>query len=494
MTTTPLANAASPRRRQPLRRRLTVGLVVLVVVVLVGAGLAMTLAVRSFLLDQVDRELIDVADSLALQGSLDPTGLRGGTVVVETDGRGQLIQPPLIVRGRGDGDSDTDDQHAGTQGPSAGSPLSSDDLSQLSAASARPTTMQFSTLGKYRVVQGVETAGHYVTVGLPLGQIDETLGRLLLIEGLVLAAAALIVAVGGGWLIRHDLLPLDRVATTARRVAKLPLSSGTPSLEERVPRAAPGTEIGDVAEAMNEMLDHLEGSLATRAETERQLRQFVADASHELRTPLASIRGYSELSRRPDADAADRGTAMIRIESEATRMSTLVDDLLLLARLDQGRPLLHTPVDLSRLTAEAAADLAVTHPNHPVSVDLPNEPTYVIGDEDRLRQVLANLLANAVQHTPEGTSVQVQVRPESNRVQLQVTDHGPGIEPDFQPHAFERFARADESRARASGGSGLGLSIVAAVVEALQGSVTLESRPGHTTFTVDLPESVAPSD
>jgi len=449
----------------------------------------MTLAVRSFLLDQVDRELISVAASLAQQPILDPTGLRGGTVVVETDADGQIIHSPLVVRGRGDNDADSDEGNA-SDNPT----VTSDDLGRLVQASGRPSSTELSALGNYRVVQVSDTVGHLVTVGLPLGQVDETLGRLLLIEGLALAGAALVVAFGGGWLIRRELLPLDRVAGTARRVATLPLSAGKPSLDERVPEAAPGTEIGDVAEAMNEMLDHFEASLETRADTERQLRQFVADASHELRTPLASIRGYSELYRRPDVDADGRQMAMTRIESEANRMGTLVDDLLLLARLDQGRPLLHEPVDISRLAAEAAADLAITNPDHPLSIDLPSQPTYVLGDEDRLRQVLANLLANAVQHTPEGTQVEVEVRSEADHVQLRVTDEGPGIQPSFQPHAFERFARADESRARASGGSGLGLSIVAAVVEALQGSVTLDSRRGQTTFLVDLPRSTAPAD
>jgi two-component system OmpR family sensor kinase len=367
--------------------------------------------------------------------------------------------------------------------------LSDSDLTELASSASSPTTTELSNIGSYRVVQVTDGSGHHLTVGLPLDQLNETLGRLLLIEGLTLAGAALVVAIGGGWLIRYELLPLDRVSKTARHVASLPLGSGTPTLEERVPDPAPGTEIGDVAEAMNEMLDHLAASLETRAETERQLRQFVADASHELRTPLASIRGYSELYRRGEMDSQGRSNAIGRIESEATRMSALVDDLLLLARLDQGRPLLHEPVDLSRITAEACADLAVMHPNHPVSVDLPGTPAYVVGDEGRLRQVLVNLLSNAVQHTPEHTPIEVGVHVGSGRVQLQVTDSGPGIDPLFQPHAFERFSRADESRARASGGSGLGLSIVSAVVQALQGTVALDSRPGYTRFVVDLPAS-----
>ncbi|HVQ89147.1 MAG TPA: HAMP domain-containing sensor histidine kinase [Actinomycetes bacterium] len=463
-------------------------LVALVVVVLVAAGFAMTLAVRSFLVEQLDRELVSTATNLARSPTPSEAGLRDRTVVVETDTNGQVIHPPIIVQGNGDHDSDSDDQQPGG-GNTNSAGLSSDDLIALSGATGPPSTVQLSGLGSYRVVQVNDIAGHRVTVGLPLDQVDETLGRLLVIAVVTLAAAALVVAVGGGWLIRRELIPLDRVAGTARRVASLPLDSGTPRLDERVPDATPGTEIGDVAEAMNEMLDHLDASLETRAETERQLRQFVADASHELRTPLASIRGYSELYRRHDVSDVDRQTAMSRIESEADRMATLVDDLLLLARLDQGRPLLHEPVDLSRLAAEAAADMTVAHPSHPITVKLPTEPAFALGDEDRLRQVLANLLTNAIQHTPEATPVEVSVVLVGDRVRLSVVDQGPGITAQFQAHAFERFSRADESRARASGGSGLGLSIVFAVVEALNGQVTLESGPGRTQLLVDLPNA-----
>lgn len=443
----------------------------------------MTLAVRSFLYQQIDRELGNTALSLAAQSPPSYAGLRGGTVIIETDEKGNLVRSPVVVQGRGDYDHDTDDNPSSQKDGT----LTSDDIASLVESSGSAATLSLDHLGKYRALEIDSSLGKHLVVALPLTQVDETLGRLLLIEGLALAGAVLVVAIGGGWLIRHDLLPLDRVAKTAKRVATLPLGAGTPNLDERVPAVAPGTEIGDVSEAMNEMLDHMQASLEVRAETEHQLRQFVADASHELRTPLASIRGYSELYRRHDVDEAGRQNAMGRIESEAGRMGTLVDDLLLLARLDQGRPLEHRSVDLVRLAAEASTDMSVTHPHHPVSVDLPSTPITVLGDEDRLRQVLANLLSNAVQHTPQGTHVRVAVRGLGTRVQLEVADDGPGVDPDFLPHVFERFTRADESRARASGGSGLGLSIVAAVASALGGIVTVDSRPGQTTFLVDLP-------
>jgi two-component system OmpR family sensor kinase len=222
------------------------------------------------------------------------------------------------------------------------------------------------------------------------------------------------------------------------------------------------------------------------------LRQFIADASHELRTPLVSIRGYAELYRRSDADAAQRATAMARIESEAKRMGVLVDDLLLLARLDQGRPLQREPVDLTRLAAESSADVRVTAPRHRLVLELPPEPVYVVGDEDRLRQVLVNLLANATRHTPEGTPVTVRVAAAADEGVLSVVDEGPGIPESLQPRVFERFTRAEESRTRATGGAGLGLSIVAAVVGALDGDVAVDSRPGHTAVTVRLPLAAVP--
>jgi two-component system OmpR family sensor kinase len=312
------------------------------------------------------------------------------------------------------------------------------------------------------------------------------LTRLLLIEALTLAAAALAVGLGGGWLVRRELLPLDRLARTAREVASLPLTRGSQRLEQRVPAEAPGTEIGDVTEAFNDMLDHLDLSLEERAETERQLRQLVADASHELRTPLTSIKGYAELYRRRDVSEDDRQVALRRIEAEADRMQTLVEDLLLLARLDQGRPLLEDDVDVCVLVAEICHDFSLTAHGHPISVDLPEGPAIVVGDEGRLRQVVSNLLANAVQHTPASTPIEVSVAKQTDSVLLTVTDQGPGMPSDFQPHAFDRFSRADVSRTRASGGSGLGLAIVAAVVAAHGGKVQLTSSSSGTAVAVTL--------
>jgi two-component system OmpR family sensor kinase len=225
-----------------------------------------------------------------------------------------------------------------------------------------------------------------------------------------------------------------------------------------------------------------------------QVRQFVADASHELRTPLAAIRGYAELSRRSRQPMTEEISHVLnRVESEAKRMTVLVEDLLLLARLDAGRPLAHDPVDLTMLIVDAVSDAHAAGPRHSWQLDLPEEPVTVIGDGARLHQVLANLLANARTHTPEGTSVTVGVSATSGAAVLKVTDAGPGIPGDLQPHIFERFARGDSSRSRAAGSTGLGLSIVHAVVTAHRGTVSMRSAPGETVFTVRLPLHPAPT-
>jgi two-component system OmpR family sensor kinase len=270
------------------------------------------------------------------------------------------------------------------------------------------------------------------------------------------------------------------VAATAHRVAELPLASGEIDLSERVPERLTDerTEVGQVGSALNAMLDHVEDSLAQRHRSEQQVRQFVADASHELRTPLATIAGYTELARhRPETS----GTALAKVETESARMTTLVEDLLLLARLDSGRPLEREPVDLSRLLLEAVDDVRVVDPERSWRLSLPDEPIIVTGDGARLHQVVSNLLTNARKHTPPGSTVTVT----ATRRGFTVHDDGPGFAPELAPHAFERFTRGDAARTR--GGAGLGLSLVEAIVGAHGGRVTLESRPGDTTITVTLP-------
>src|SRR5262249_46973424 len=274
---------------------------------------------------------------------------------------------------------------------------------------------------------------------------------------LVTGSAVLITLVVAGWagalIVRGTLRPLRRVAATATRVSELRLDRGEVQLAQRVPErdTDPNTEVGQVGNALNRMLDHVGSALEARHASEMQVRQFVADASHELRPPLAAIRGYAELSRRSRAPISGEIAHVLgRVESEAKRMTGLVEDLLLLARLDAGRPLAHDPVDLTMLVVDAVSDAHAAGPRPFWQLDLREEPVTVVGDQQRLHQVLANLLANARTHTPEGTTVTVAVSATTDFAVLQVIDFGPGIPEELQPHIFERFARGDSSRSRAA--------------------------------------------
>jgi two-component system OmpR family sensor kinase len=342
---------------------------------------------------------------------------------------------------------------------------------------------------EYRMMSKIVN-GETLYVGLSLENVNSTLLTVAAFTGCVIAGSLLIAGWGGALIVRRTLKPLDRVAATATRVSELKLDAGEVRLAQRVPESDtdPRTEVGQVGAALNRMLDHVGNALEARHASEMQVRQFVADASHELRTPLAAIRGYAELSRRSRQPVpAEISHVLNRVESEAKRMTALVEDLLLLARLDAGRPLAQDPVDLTMLAVDATSDAHAAGPGHYWQLDLPDEPVTVIGDGARLHQVVANLLANARTHTPEGSTVTVKVGAVPNAAVIQVIDNGPGIQPDVVPRIFERFARGDSSRSRAAGSTGLGLSIVHAVVTSHRGKVGVQSRPGQTVFTVMLP-------
>jgi two-component system OmpR family sensor kinase len=363
-------------------------------------------------------------------------------------------------------------------------------------ADGRPVTVDLGDRGSWRVETQNSPDGDQRVIALSLRETNAVLLKIAMVTG-----GAVLIAVGiAGWagavIIRRTLRPLDRVAATATRVAELRLDRGEVRLAQRVPvgDADARTEVGQVGAALNRMLDHVGNALEARHASEMQVRQFVADASHELRTPLAAIRGYAELSRRSRAAVPEEIAHVLgRVESEAKRMTGLVEDLLLLARLDAGRPLAHDPVDLTMLVVDAVSDAHAAGPGHFWQLDLPEEPVTVVGDQQRLHQVLANLLANARTHTPDGTTVTVAVSATSDVAVLRVIDFGPGIPAELQPHIFERFARGDSSRSRAAGSTGLGLSIVSAVVTAHRGTVSVESRPGRTVFTVALPLAPVPA-
>jgi two-component system OmpR family sensor kinase len=374
--------------------------------------------------------------------------------------------------------------------------------------------------------------------GLPLSSVYDTLHELAVTELVVFGTVVLLACVLGTMWVGLSLRPLRRVAATAAQVAELPLESGTVELPAGVPDTDPLTETGQVGAAFNRMLGHVQSALARRTASESRLRRFAADASHELRTPLASIRGYAELALRHPGDSPEPVIhALNRVLSESRRMTVLVDDLLLLARLDAGRPLDSEPVDMSRAAIDATSDARVARPGHRWVLDLPDDPVMAGGDEHRLQQVLVNLLSNAGRHTPEGTTVTVKLiadpasggaphcagsgrgsapaasgwpagengedglamvgrgtPPAGPRLVLSVTDDGPGIPADLLPELFERFTRADTARSHSDdhASTGLGLAIVDAVVAAHGGAVQVTSRPGLTRFAIILPRLAEP--
>jgi two-component system OmpR family sensor kinase len=334
----------------------------------------------------------------------------------------------------------------------------------------------------WRMVVARNTDGSIAVTGLPLGLTEATSNRL---TALTLAASGmvlLVLALVAWWVIRLGLRPIDALARTADEIAEGDLS-------RRLEPAPPGTEAGRLTEAFNGMVHQIEFAFAERSASEERLRRFVADASHELRTPLTSIRGYADLMQSGALDEPmARADALRRIQDESGRMAELVDDLLVLARLDQGRPLERLPVDLVAVAADAVKDVRAVDPDRPVELVMPDRPVIVQGDEGRLRQVVANLLTNARVHTPARTPVTVRVSVEGVAAQLVVADQGEGMTPEVAARVFERFYRADASRSRDRGGSGLGLSIVAAVAEAHGGRAGVESAPGAgTRVTVELP-------
>jgi two-component system, OmpR family, sensor kinase len=363
--------------------------------------------------------------------------------------------------------------------------------------------------GDYQLTAVRGDDGDVLFTGIPLNAMEHTLGAVEIAEAAVFGVVLLLIGGVGTGLVRLSTRPLRRVAATATMVAELPLDTGEVTLPPRVPDDDPRTEVGQVGAAFNRMLHHVESSLARRTASENRLRRFAADASHELRTPLAAIRGYAELALRNREPVPEDVThALHRVEAESARMSVLVDELLLLARLDAGRPLAQDPVDLTRLAIDATSDARVAAPSHRWLLELPDAPLMVRGDESRLRQVLANLLGNAAKHTPADSTVTVGVTTAAyippgagnghtaslQAVQLSVTDDGPGIPPELLPELFERFVRGDSSRSHAAGSTGLGLAIVKAVVNAHQGTVAVTSRPGRTSFTIRLPRLPDPSD
>jgi two-component system, OmpR family, sensor kinase len=479
-----------------LRGRLIAGLVVLLAVACAAVGIVTYLSLRGFLLGQLDQNL--QAASTRFEMCVNPPpGYQPPGATNDHDSDNQPHDPATCAY--------TPGQAAGTFSAALSSGavttaqitygdchLSLADretLARLPANGHPYTERLYSLHADYRLMATRADTGQILITGLPMTTMIDTLQKVELTEAIVFAAALLLTAIiGTGW-VRLSLRPLRRMTTTAGAVARLPLASEV-DVPHRVPDADQRTEVGQLGAAFNRMLGHVESALARREASEGRLRRFAADASHELRTPLAAIRGYAELARRhPGTLPPEVEHALGRVEAESARMSALVEDLLLLARLDAGRPLESRPVDLTRLAIDATSDARAAGPDHRWQLELPEGPVLVQGDDQRLHQVLANLLSNARTHTPGGTTVTVALGPDHARgvAELSVTDNGPGIPEELQPDMFERFVRGDSSRSRAAGSTGLGLSIVAAVIAAHHGTVSADSGPGGTRFTITLP-------
>jgi two-component system, OmpR family, sensor kinase len=483
------------RAMQTLTARLVLTTVALVVLVTVLVAAITTLAVRGYLTNQLDQQVVaSVAraqHSPALPDEPEPSGDRRadpGSDAHAGDGlgdlRGQGVGTLTAVwpspNSAGLGDVIVQGRHGSTSRPRlSASALAAVDRLPVDAAPHEVTLPHF---GEYRVAVMAVGDGK-VAAGLPTREVSDVVGNLVGWQALLIALGALAAVAGGQALVRRQLRPLRQVAATAHDVARMPLAEGEIHLAQRVPEELTDehTEVGQVGAALNTLLVHVESSLSARHRSEQQVRQFVADASHELRTPLATILGYSELAQHHPEDVGVLRSAVGKVDEESRRMTSLVEDLLLLARLDSGRPLEQQPVDLTRLLMEAVSDARVLAPDHQWRLDLPQEAVEVVGDERRLHQVATNLLTNARKHTPPGTTVTVAVRPG----RFVVHDDGPGFPPELADHAFERFARGDVARNR-EGGVGLGLALVDAIVTAHGGRVSLHSRPGDTRVDVRL--------
>ncbi len=491
-----LSRPAKTRRVWSLRLRLLVGQVVVLAVVCVGITAVTELALRHHLLKQLDEQLAGASyRSSLLYPEPKHQGWRREPRPYPRPGPGPRFldapgQPAGMVAAVVSKGKTLDSGYLTSSGSRAALTSTAQTQLQQIAGSRTPLTMNLDGLGRYRVVAAPSHSGDDVIVtGLSMSNIDATMFRMLVIFTIVTLVAMVAATTAGVVIIRQALAPLRRVVQTASEVADLPLDRGEVELPVRVPEsdANPFTEVGQLGTALNRMLDHIVAALSARQASETRVRQFVADASHELRTPLAAIRGYTELTQRMGDDQEAVAHAMSRVASETERITRLVEDLLLLARLDSAQPLEREQVDLSRLAVDAVSDAHVAGPDHQWELDLPEEPVVVPGDAARLHQVVANLLANARIHTGAGTVVTTRLTTEPTYSVLQVIDNGPGIPVGLQSEVFERFARGDSSRSRKGGSTGLGMAIASAVVKAHNGTITLNSSPGHTEFTVRLP-------
>ena len=479
----PLSRVRTPLSLWSLRNRLILASVVLASFAIIASDFAANAALRTYLISQVDDQLINISNTSL--NRLD----RAGIAPLESDDKNSPFKILEPLRGVPTATSitllDIDGNLIGQVGGELGGKnfaVTGLKIAEVSQYKNRPFTIEGRD-GEPDIralAQMLPTGMGSVIVADSLEKVDKTLSQLrflFLILGLI---ALIAIAMAARWIIALGLKPLEAVEDTAEAIAAGDLSA-------RLPAAKPDTEVGRLTTSLNTMLARIEESFTARLESENKLRRFVADASHELRTPLTAIRGFAELHRQGAVVGEEKTKELInRIEKESVRMSSLVEDLLLLARLDQSRELAKEPVDLNTLITEAVASARAAGPNHPIEIKLEASEIFVLGDSERIHQVIANLLANARAHTPNGTQISITAMQGVSETTIAVSDNGPGLSKADQDRIFERFYRADPSRVRNSGeGSGLGLSIVDAVMKAHGGYVTVKSEVGQgATFTL----------
>ena len=471
----PLSRVRTPLSLWSLRNRLILAAVFLASLAIIASDFAANTALRSYLISQVDNQLINISSGSLER--LDRAGIAPQNEVEESRSPFRVLQP---IRGVPTSTSLTLLDREGNLIGQVGGELAGQNfgvtglkVSQVEKYKNKPFTIEGE--GRNPDVRALAlvlpTGMGSVIAANSLQEVDKTLSQLRFLFFFLGLIAIFLTALVSRWIIAISLRPLDKVEETAEAIAAGDLSA-------RLPAAKPDTEVGRLTTSLNMMLSRIEQSFSVKVESENKLRRFVADASHELRTPLTAIRGFAELHRQGAVSGEEKTKELIsRIEGESIRMSSLVEDLLLLARLDQARELDFEPVDLNTLIVEVVASAKAAGPDHPIELNLPQQELFVLGDSRRIHQVVANLLANARTHTPLGTKINVTARQTLAEVIIEVADNGPGLSKSDQERIFERFFRADPARVRHSGeGSGLGLSIVDAVMKAHGGYVSVKSE------------------
>jgi len=480
----------SPLRNWSLRNRLTAGVLVLSSIGFIGAGFVVQSTLRGYLIGQVDNQLLSV-----IGGTSARVGKAG---IAHEENEENSAQPTTAITPLNRVPTTVSVTLLNSSGNlvgGIGGDLNANRITDyvigwlpadVQKYGSQPFTIKTSGADFRAVATVLPNSVGSVIVAQSLSDFDNTtrkIGSILLFIGLIVL---FLIAFAARQVIRISMKPLEAVEITAEKIAAGDLSARLDNFE-------PGTEVGRLSTSLNTMLGRIEESFAVRTESESKLRRFVADASHELRTPLTAIRGFAELHRQGAVPDGDKTKELLgRIEKESVRMGTLVEDLLLLARLDQSRAIELKPVDIARVIEETVASAQAAGPQHPIHIDMPKE-LFVLGDSDRIYQVFTNLLANARVHTPAGTAITILARSEDDGVYVSVSDNGSGLSEEDQKRIFERFFRADPSRQRTSHeGSGLGLSIVDSVMQAHGGKVGVISKPGQgTTFTLFFPTATA---